>query len=94
VHNEKAELPTILYFQTNNYTQENKNKYLFGLYAILVGLRYFEEVRVIGYIYSSIDKWFNCILHVLKRDINSLSKLLRLIQNRIPKHIEEHVQYA
>jgi hypothetical protein len=65
----------------------------------LVDLGYFEEVRIefllVGHTHSDIDQRFSSISHVLKGDdINSLSELLRLIQNGIPGHAEEPVRYA
>jgi hypothetical protein len=89
MHSERGDLQPILCIQADNYGGENKNKYLFGLYVTLVGLGYFEEVKIgfllVGHTHSDIDQWFSCISHVLKEDdINSLSELLGLIQNGIP----------
>jgi hypothetical protein len=53
-------LPPILCIQADNCTRENKNRFLFGLYAILLGLGYFEEVPVdfflVGHTHSDIDQ--------------------------------------
>jgi hypothetical protein len=49
----------ILCIQVDNCGRENKNKYLLGLCATLVGLGYFEEVRVgfllVGHTHFDID---------------------------------------
>jgi hypothetical protein len=92
VHSARGTLPPILCIQANNCARENKNKFLFGLCATLVGLGYFEEVRVgfllVGHTHSDIS-------HVLKGDdINSLSELLKLLKNQIPCHVDELVRYA
>jgi hypothetical protein len=99
VHNERGDLPPILCIQADSCGRENKNKYLFGLCTTLVGLGYFEEVRIgfllVGHTHSDIDQHFSCISHILKGDdINSLSELLGLIQNGIPGHAEELVRYV
>jgi hypothetical protein len=99
VHIARGALPPILCIQADNCGRENKNKYLLGLCATLVGLGYFEEVRVgfllIGHTHSDIDQRFSCISHVLKEDdISSVSELLGLIQNHIPGHTNEPVRYA
>ena len=39
-------LPPTLRIQSNNYWRENKNKYIFGLCSMLVGLQIFEEVEM------------------------------------------------
>jgi hypothetical protein len=84
VHSARDTLPPILCIQADDCAQENKNKFLFGLCATLVGLGYFEEVRVgfllVGHTHSDIDQQFSSISHVLKGDdINSLSELLKLL---------------
>jgi hypothetical protein len=99
VHSARGILPPILCIQADNCARENKNKFLFGLCAALMGLGYFEEVRVgfllVGHTHSDIDQQFSSILHVLKRDdINSLSELFKLLQNQIPGHVDEPVRYA
>jgi hypothetical protein len=99
VHNARGTLPPILCIQADNCARENKNKFLFGLCATLVGLGYFEEVCVgfllVGHTHSDIDQRFSSISHVLKGDdINSLSELLTLLQNQIPGHADEPIRYA
>jgi hypothetical protein len=99
VHSARGTVPPILYIQADNCIRENKNKFPFGLCATLVGLGYFEEARVgfflVGHTHSDIDQRFSSISHVLKGDdINSLSKLLKLLQNQFPGHADEPVQYA
>ena len=99
VHQCRGTLPLILSIQADNCAWENKNKYLLGLCAALVGLGYFEEVRVsfllVGHTHADIDQRFSCISHVLKKDdINSLPELLNLIRNHIPGHTDEPVRYA
>jgi hypothetical protein len=99
VHSARGTLPPILCIQADNCARENKNKFLFGLCATLVGLGYFEEVRVgfllVGHTHSDIDQRFSSISYVLKGDdINSLSELLKLLQNQIPSHADEPVRYA
>jgi hypothetical protein len=71
---------------------------MFGLCATLVGLGYFEEVRVdfllVGHMYSDIDQRFSSISHVLKGDdINSLSELLKLLQNQILGQLYRHTRF-
>jgi hypothetical protein len=46
VHSTRGALSSILCIQTDYCARENKNKFLLGLCATLVGLGYFEEVRV------------------------------------------------
>jgi hypothetical protein len=99
VHSARGSLPLILYIQANNCAWENKNKFLFGLCATLVGLGYFEEVRVgfllVGHTHFDIDQQFSSISYVLKGDdINSLSELLKFLQSQIPGHADEPVRYA
>jgi hypothetical protein len=99
VHSARGSVPPILCIQADNCTRENKNKFLFGLYATLVGLGYFKEVRVgfllVGHTHSDIDQRFSSISHVLKGDdINSLSELFKLLHNQIPGHTDEPVRYA
>ena len=99
VHSARGTLPPILCIQADNCARENKNKFLLGLCATLVGLGYFEEVRVgfllVGHTHSDIDQRFSSISYVLKGDdINSLSELLKLLQNKIPGHVDKPVQYA
>jgi hypothetical protein len=99
VHSTRNTLPPILCIQADNCARDNKNKFLFGLCAALVGLGYFEEVRMgfllVGHTHSDIDQRFSSISHVLKRDdINSLSELLKLLQNQIPGHADELIRYA
>jgi hypothetical protein len=96
VHSTRGTLSPILCIQVDNYVRENKNKFLFRLCATLVGLGYFEEVRVdfllVGHMHSDIDQRFSSISHVLKGDdINSLSELLKLLQNQILGHVDEPV---
>ena len=84
VHIARDAQPPILCIQADNCRRENKNKYLLGLCAILVGLGYFEEVWVgfflVGHMHSDIDQRFSCISHVLKGDdISLVSELLGLI---------------
>jgi hypothetical protein len=72
---------------------------MFGLCATLVGLGYFEEVRVgfllVGHTHSDIDQRFSSISHVLKGDdINSLLELLKVLQNQSPGHVDEPVRYV
>ena len=93
VHNERGDLPLILCIQADNYRWKNKNKYFFSLCTTLVGLK---EVRIgfllVKHTHSDIDQRFNCILHILKgNDFNLLSELLGLIENGIPKHVEEPI---
>ena len=99
VQSTRGSLPPILCIQADNCARENKNKFIFGLCATLVGLGYFEEVRVgfllVGHTHSDIDQQFSSISHVLKRDdINSLSKLLKFLQNQIPDHANKPIRYA
>jgi hypothetical protein len=99
VHSARDILPPILCIQADNCVRENKNKFLFGLCAALVGLGYSEEVCVgfllVGHTHSDIDQQFSSISHVLKGDdINSLSELYKLLQNQISGHADEPVRYA
>ena len=99
MHITRTALPPILCIHADNCGRENKNKYLLGLCATLVGLGYFEEVQVgfllVGHTHSDIDQRFSCISHVLKGDdINSISELLGLIQNHIPGYADEPVWYV
>jgi hypothetical protein len=99
VHSARDTLPPILCIQADNCARENKNKFLFGLCATLVGLRYFEEACVgfllVEHTHFDIDQRFSSVLYVLKvDDINSLSELLKLLQDQILGHADELVQYA
>jgi hypothetical protein len=99
VHSARGTLLPILCIQVDNCVRENKNKFLFGQCTTLVGLGYFEEVcmgfLIVGHMHSDIDQRFSSISHVLKGDdINSLSELLKLLQNQIPSHVDEPVRYA
>ena len=75
----------LLRIQADNCGRENKNKYVFGLCATLVGLGYFSEVQlsflIVGHTHEDIDQRFSVISGVLKRqDIDSLEELLQLVR--------------
>src|SRR5450759_2002476 len=85
VRRRKGRLPPTLRLQADNCTRENKNIYMFGLCAALVGLGYFQEVQlcflIVGHTHEDIDQRFSIISNTLKRtNIDSLKELLQLVE--------------
>ena len=62
--------PYILRIQVDNYWIENKNRYIFGLYSMLMALKIFEEVEIgfllIGHTHEDREQIFNVISRELK----------------------------
>ena len=78
-------LPPKLRIQVDNCGRENKNQYMFALYAALVAFKYFAKVHlsflIVGHKHEDIDQKFNTISGTLKsRDIDSLKELLELVR--------------
>ena len=71
VRQRRGTFSPLLQIQANNCGRENKNKYVFGFCATLVGLGYFSEVQlsflIIGHTHEDIDQRFSVIWGVLKR---------------------------
>ena len=96
-------LPPVLRIQEDNYDRENKNQYMFALYAALVGLGYFVEVYLsfllVGHTHEDIDQRFSVISSTLKRhDIDSMQELMELI-HKGASHTEaftsvKHLEYV
>jgi hypothetical protein len=67
----QGKLPPVLQIQANNYGWENKNIYMFGLYAALVVEGYFKEVQlsflIVGHTYEDIEQRFSIISNTMKR---------------------------
>ena len=85
VRQRRSTFSPLLQIQADNCGRENKNKYVFGLCATLVGLGYFSKVQlsflIVGHTHKDIDQRFSVILEVLKRkDIDSLQELLQLVR--------------
>jgi hypothetical protein len=87
VRRRKGILPPMLQIQANNTTRENKNIYLFALCIALLGLGYFQEVKlyflIMGHTHEDIDQRFSIILNTLKKtNIDSLKELMQLVEKR------------
>ena len=94
-------LPSTLRIQADNCGSENKNQYMFGMCAALVGLGYFAEIHLgfllVGHTHEDIDQIFSVIFGTLKRqDVDSMQQLLDLVKEgtsptetfRISRHLE------
>lgn len=99
----RKKLPPILHIQADNCGRENKNVYMLGMCAALVGLGFFKEIQlsflIVGHTHEDIDQRFSSISSALKlRDINSLKELLQIIQEK-PSRSEpfiraEHLEHV
>jgi hypothetical protein len=85
VRRRKGRLAPTLRIQADNTTCENKNIYMFSLCAALMGLGYFQEVRlcflIVGHTHEDIGQCFSIISSTLNRtNIDSLKELLQLVE--------------
>uniref|UniRef100_A9U683 Predicted protein n=1 Tax=Physcomitrium patens TaxID=3218 RepID=A9U683_PHYPA len=92
-------LPSILNVQMDNATRENKNRYVFAFWSLLVAKRIFREVYVnfmiVGHIHDDIDALFGRWSMLLKKEyfptIPALMKSFMDVESipTIPHLIEE-----
>ena len=73
VKNRRRTLLPTLCIQADNYSRENKNKYMFAFCAYFVALGHFREVQlsflIVGHIHDDVDQRFSVISNILKDKI-------------------------
>ena len=92
-------LPPILNVQMDNATSDNKNRYVFGFWSLLVAKKIFREVcvnfMIVGYTHDDIDALFGRWSMALKKEsfptISLLMKSFMDVESipTIPHFIEE-----
>ena len=93
---EAATLPPILNIQLDNACSDNKNRYVFSFFSLLVHKEVFCEVYVnfmlIGHTHEDIDAMFgrwSCRLR--KNDYPTLPMLMKLFMDVEPEHVILHL---
>lgn len=72
----------VLYVQADNSASENKNRYMFALYAMLVEFGWFKQIEVhmmvVGHTHGPIDQFFSVLQRgIANRSVPSVPALVR-----------------